>query len=85
MINGSVSDKAGMAVEDEVLSINGKPIKNTINDYLSENIDQVTFQVKRRFKTNYVTLKTGRYYSIQQLQQLEATDELKLLRKVWSK
>ena len=60
-------------------------IKKSINDYLSEDLHEATFQLKRRFKTNYVTLKTGRYYSLQQLQQLEATDELKLLRKVWSK
>ena len=81
----SVADKAGMAVEDEILSIEGNPIENTINDYLSENIDQVTFQVKRRFENKNITLKPGSYYPIQELQEVEATDELKLLRKLWGK
>ncbi len=81
----SVADKAGMAVEDEILSIEGNPIKNTINDYLSENIDQVTFQVKRRFEIKNVTLKPGSYYPLQELHELEATDELRLLRKLWGK
>ena len=85
MLNGSFSDKSGMAVEDEILSVNGKPIEKSINDYLSEDLNEVTFQLRRRFEIKNVTLKTGRYYSLQQLQQVEATDELKQLRKVWGK
>ena len=85
MVNGSFSDKAGIAVGDEILSINGKLIEKSINDYLSEDLHEVTFQLKRRFEIKNVTIKTGRYYSLQQLKQLEATDELKQLRKFWGK
>jgi len=85
MLNGSFSDKAGMAVEDEILSVNGKLIEKSINDCLHEDLHEVTFQLRRRFEIKNVTLKTGRYYSLQQLQQVEATDELKQLRKVWGK
>tara|TARA_B100000900_G_C20574158_1_gene714593 strand:+ start:70 stop:1773 length:1704 start_codon:yes stop_codon:yes gene_type:complete len=85
MVNDSVADKAGMAVEDEVLAVNGKQIENTINDCLSEELHEFTFQIKRRFESKYITLKTGSYFTVKKIQQVEATDELKLLRKVWGK
>ena len=85
VINDSVADKVDIAVEDEVLSVNGKLIEKTINDCLSEDLVEVTFQLKRRFESKYVTLKTGSYYPLQELKQAEAADELKLLRKVWGK
>ena len=85
VVNDSVADKAGMAVEDEILFAEEKAIEKTINDYLAGNIKEFTFQLKRRFESKDVTLQAGNYYLLQQLQKAEATDELILLRKIWGK
>ena len=84
-MNDSVADKAGMAVEDEILSIDDKTIEMTLNDHLSRDTKEVTFQLKRRFENKNVTLQAGSYFLLQQLNKASASDELKLLRKVWRK
>ena len=85
IMNDSVADKAGMAVEDEIISVENKPIEMSLNDHFSIDTNEVTFQLKRRFETKDVTLQAGIYYPLQQLQKAPATDQLKFLRNVWGK
>ena len=85
VLNDSVADKAGIAVGDEVLSIEGKPIEKTVNDCLAIDVKEVTLQLKRRFENKDITLQAGNHYPLQQLKEASATDDLKLLRKVWGK
>ncbi len=85
VVNDSVADKAGMAVEDEILFVDAKAIEKTINDYIAGNIEEFTFHLKRRFESKDVTLQAGNYYPLHQLQKAESTNELILLRKIWGK
>ena len=57
----------------------------TLNDCLTRDTKEVTFQLKRRFENKDVTLLPGSYYTLQQLHKSPTTDELKLFRKVWGK
>lgn len=84
VLNGSVADAAGIAVEDEVLAVNGKTIEKTINDYIVVDATEVVLKVKRRFETKEIDLKAGVYYPLYELEEAEAVPEILLLRKVWS-
>ena len=85
IMNDSVADKAGMAVEDEILFVDDKAIEMTLNDYLSRDTKEVTFLLKRRFENKNVTLQAESYFLLQQLHEALASDKLNLLRKVWGK
>ena len=74
MVNGSVSDQQGIAVEDEVLAVNGQAISQTINDCLAADMLEVTLTIKRRFETKDIILKAGSYYPLRQLLQEEEVD-----------
>ncbi len=85
IMNDSVADKAGMAVEDEILSVDDNAIEMTLNDYLSRDVNEVTFHLKSRFENKYITLQAGVHYPLQQLHKAAATNQLKVFRKVWGK
>lgn len=86
--NGSTADRAGIAVEDEVLSVNGKEIGDgTLNKLLEGQNPPYELSVKRRFKTISVALinETNHYPSFTLEPIVAASSEELLLQKVWLK
>lgn len=84
----SISDKNGIAVEDEVLSVNGKSIgRKKINDLLKTEQESITLSIKRRFETVEHTFSTkNNHFPLLTIKESEnSTKEQLLLRKVWSK
>ena len=85
--NNSPADTNGVAVDDEVISINGIETKGKkINDLLSGATAMVSMKIKKRFGTSEVNLECGHFYPIYQMHKLENTDDIQLLyRTVWAK
>ena len=85
--NNSIADTNGIAVDDEVISINGIETKDkTMNDLLRDSTGTVSIKIKKRFGTSEMDLECGHFYPIYQLQKLENADDKQLLyRTVWAK
>lgn len=84
----SISDKNGIAVKDEVLSVDGKMIGNKkLNDLLKGDKESVVLKIKRRFEIVEHTFSTDKnHYPIFTIEESEnPTEEQHLLRKVWAK
>jgi predicted metalloprotease with PDZ domain len=81
----SVTDKNGIAPEDEITKVNGKKIEVKLKDILKDCKGEVTFTIKKKFSEKDITLEIGNYYQLLEFVKSEdATDEQLILRKVWS-
>lgn len=85
--NSCVSDTNGIAVEDEIISVNGVETKGKkLNDMLKDINGQVEMKIKKRFETVTKHLECGHYYPIYCLEKQENASEKQLLyRNVWAK
>ena len=80
----SISDKNGIAPEDEITKINGAAIEDKLDDILKGCKEQATFTVKKKFSEKSISLSIGNYYELLEFIQLEnATEEQLTLKKVW--
>ncbi len=81
----SVTDKNGIAPEDEITKVNGKKIDGKLKDILKGCKGEVTLTIKKKFSEKDITLEIGNYYQLLEFVKSEdATDEQLILRKVWS-
>jgi len=85
--NRSIADNSGIAVEDEILAIDGKEIKGQkISDLLKDSKGLVKMTIKKRFNTVDVNLECGHYYPIYCLEKQDKASEKQLIyRTVWAK
>ena len=60
----SVTDKNGIAPEDEITKINGEKIEGKFLDILKDYTEEVTFTIKKKFSEKEITLKVGNYYQL---------------------
>jgi predicted metalloprotease with PDZ domain len=80
----SVTDRNGIAPEDEITKINDKAIKGKLADILKECKKEVIFTVKKKFSEKAISLTIGNHYKLLELIRKEdATDEQFALRKAW--
>ena len=81
----SVTDKNGIAPEDEITKVNGKKVEGKLADILKDCKKEVTFTIKKRFSKTDINLTAGNYYQLLEFIKSEnATNEQLTLRKVWS-
>ncbi|HIL66568.1 MAG TPA: hypothetical protein EYG43_01625 [Flavobacteriales bacterium] len=81
----SVTDKNGIAPEDEISKINGKGIEGKLADILKDYKKEVTFTIKKKFSGIVITLPIGNHYQLMEfVKSKNATNEQLTLRKVWS-
>ena len=81
----SVTDKNGIAPEDEITKINGKKIEGKLSDILKECKDEVIFTIKKKFSEKSISLAIGNNYQLLEFMKMdEAKDEQLTFRKVWS-
>ena len=80
----SISDKNGIAPEDEITKVNGKAIKGKISDLLKDCKKEATLTIKKKFSEKTIYLTIGNHYKLLELIKNEnAIDEQLTLRKVW--
>ena len=60
----SVTDKNGIAPEDEITKVNGEKIEGKLSDILKKCKDEVTFTIKKKFSEKAITLAIGNYYEL---------------------
>ena len=85
--NKCEADTKKLAVEDQILSVNGKSIEqHSLNEILGQFKEDIyTFVIKKRFKTQTISLKKGDFYPLFCLKMnSKPTSEQALLRKVWA-
>jgi len=81
----SVTDKSGIAPEDEITKINGKNIEGKLSDILKDCKDEVTFTIKKKFSEKSISLAIGNNYELLEFMKMEkAKDEQLSFRKIWS-
>jgi C-terminal processing protease CtpA/Prc len=92
----SVTDKNGIAPEDEITKINGVKIEGKLSDIWIRDLnlklpimkgykENVTLTIKKKFSEKSISLAIGNYYQLLEFIQLEnATEEQLTFRKVWS-
>ncbi|MAX68247.1 MAG: peptidase M61 [Flavobacteriales bacterium] len=81
----SVTDKNGIAAEDEITKVNGEKIEGKLSDILKDCKDEVTFTIKKKFSELAIPLAIGNHYQLFEFKKKEdATEEQLILRKVWS-
>jgi predicted metalloprotease with PDZ domain len=81
----SVTDKSGIAAEDEITKINGEKIDEKLSDILKECKDEVTFTIKKKFSEKVRPLTIENNYQLLEFMKMENTkDEQLTFRKVWS-
>ena len=81
----SITDKNGIAPEDEITKVNGKEIEGKLADILKDYKKEVTFTIKKKFSEKAITLPIDNHYQLLEIVKSEtATDEQLVLRKVWS-
>ena len=82
----SITNKNGIAPEDEITKVNGKEIEGKLADILKDYKKEVTFTIKKKFSEKEISLAIGNHYQLLEIVKSEtATDEQLVLRKVWSK
>ena len=80
----SVTDKNGIAPEDEITKINEKKIEGKISDILKDCKDEVRFRIKKKFSEETISLAIGNHYKLLEFVKKEnATNKQCALRKVW--
>ena len=81
----SVTDKSGIAPEDEIIEVNGRKIEGKFSDILKECKNEVTFTIKKKFSEKPITLAIGNNYQLLEFLKMQETNDKQLtLRKVWS-
>jgi len=81
----SITDKNGIAPEDEITKVNGKEIEGKLTDILKNCKENVTFTVKKKFSEKSISLAIRNHYKLLELVKKEDTSDKQLtLRKVWS-
>ena len=85
--NTCEAESNGIAVDDEILTVNGTVVNDSkLNDIIKDTDEVVTLEIKKRFETIKVKLASGDFYPIYTLKMLDnASDEQLILRKVWAK
>ena len=85
--NKSVADSIGIAVDDEVITINGNETKGKKMNDMLENVDQhVTMRLKKRFGSKDVKMECGQHYPIYKMEKQNKASETQLIyRTVWAK
>jgi len=80
----SVTDKNGIAPEDEITKVNGEEIEGKLLEILKDCKDEVTFTVKKKFSEKAIPLAIGNHYKLLEFVRIEKTIENQLtFRKVW--
>ena len=80
----SVTDKKGIAPEDEIKKVNGKAITTKISDSLKNCKDDVTFTIKKKFSEETISLEIGNYYKLLEIMKNKNANKKQCaLRKVW--
>ena len=80
----SITDKKGIAAEDEITKINGEKIEGKLSEILKDCKKQVTFTVKKKFSEKAISLAIGNHYKLLEFVRIEkATEEQLILRKLW--
>ena len=81
----SEADQNEIAVEDEIIEINGIKIKNNFSDTLKECKNKVTFKIKKKFSEKEITLTIGNYYKLLEIIKIEDSSKEQLkFRKIWT-
>ena len=92
----SVTDKNGIAAEDEITKVNGEKIEGKLSDIWIRDLNiklpimkeckkEVTFTIKKKFSEKTMTLAIGNNYQLLEFLKMEKADNKQLaLRKVWS-
>ena len=79
----SVSDKAGIAVEDELVEINKSKNINNLKSIISDSTE-VKLTFKRLFDTKEFNLKKSKYYILKEIKKINTNDpKINLLRNFW--
>tara|TARA_X000000368_G_scaffold418391_1_gene417869 strand:+ start:1410 stop:3116 length:1707 start_codon:yes stop_codon:yes gene_type:complete len=80
----SVTDKNGIAPEDEITKVNNKDIKGQLSDILKDCKGDVIFTIKKKFSEKTISLAIGNHYKLLELVRIRKPTEKQLtLRKVW--
>ena len=80
----SVTDKNGIAPEDEITKVNGEKIEGKLSDILKECKENVTLTIKKKFSEKTISLAVGNHYKLLELVRIKKpTEEQLTLRKVW--
>jgi predicted metalloprotease with PDZ domain len=81
----SVTDKNGIAPEDEITKVNGEKLSRKLSDILKECSDKVTFTIKKKFSEKEISLAIGNHYQLLEFMKIEgAQDPCLTLREIWS-
>ena len=92
----SVTDKNGIAAEDEITKVNGEKIEGKLSDIWIRDLNiklpimkeckkEVTFTIKKKFSEKTMTLAIGNNYQLLEFLKMEKANNKHLaLRKVWS-
>ena len=81
----SISDKNGIAPEDEITKVNGKAVDENLADILLKCKKKVAFTIKKKFSEKTISLAIGNHYQLLEIVKTENASEKQLiLRKVWS-
>ena len=92
----SVTDKNGIAAEDEITKVNGEKIEGKLSDIWIRDLNiklpimkeckkEVTFTIKKKFSEKTMTLAIGNNYQLLEFLKMEKANNKQLaLRKVWS-
>ena len=85
--NTCEAESNGIAVDDEILSVNETAVNDSkLNEIIKDTDEVVTLEIKKRFETIKVKLDSGDFYPIFTLKMMDkASDEQLILRKVWAK
>ena len=82
--SNSVTDKNGIAPEDEITKVNGEEIEGKLSEILKDCKDEVTFTVKKKFSEKTIPLAIGNHYKLLEFVRIKkATEQQLILRKVW--
>ena len=82
----SCSDKAKIAPEDEIISINGQKITGKLSDLLEDCTDKIEVTIKKKFSAMNITLQIGNFYKLLKIKESKNVSKEQLdLRKFWSK
>ena len=81
----SITDKNGIAPDDEITEVNGKAVDENLADILKECKKKVAFTIKKKFSEKTISLAIGNHYQLLEIVKTENASEKQLiLRKVWS-
>jgi predicted metalloprotease with PDZ domain len=81
----SITDKSGIAPEDEIIKVNGNKIKGEFSDILKECKKEVTFKIKKKFSEKTMTLPIGNNYKLLEFLKMDKANDKQLsLRRIWS-